>query len=68
VLYSDLVLASEELRVNPVEDGNADKSGAEKSHLSLPIQGRKSISAHQNTGAQFPIPFLMQQKETPAGM
>jgi hypothetical protein len=65
VLYAVFVMASEELRVNSVEDGNAYQCGAEKSHLSLPIRGRKSISAHQNTGAVFLIPFVLWQKRGP---
>jgi hypothetical protein len=65
VLYAVLVLASEELRVDSVEDGNTHECGAEKSHLSLPVRGRKSNRAHQNTAAQFLIPFVMQQKRDP---
>jgi len=65
VFYTVRVLASEELRVYSVEDGNAHNCGAEKSHLSLPIRGRKSISAHQDTGTQFLIPFVMQAKRGP---
>jgi hypothetical protein len=58
VLYAAFVSAIVEMRVNSVEDGNAHERGAEKSHLSLPL-GRKSISGHQNTGAQFLIPFVI---------
>jgi hypothetical protein len=66
VLYAVLVLASEELRVNSVEDGNAHECGTEKSHLSLPIHGR--ISEHQNTGARFLIPLVMQAKTRPQAL
>jgi hypothetical protein len=36
-------------------------------NLIFPSQsaGRKAISAHQNTGAQFLIPFVMQKKRGP---
>jgi EcsC protein family len=37
VINAVLVLASEELRVNSVEDGNAHECGTEKYHLSLPL-------------------------------
>jgi hypothetical protein len=65
VLYAAFVSAIKEMPVNSVEDGNAHERGAEKSHLYLPVCGRKSISAHQNTGARFLIPFVMQQKRGP---
>lgn len=47
MLYADFVSAIIEMRVYSVEDGHAHECGAEKSQLSLPVRGRKSISAHQ---------------------
>jgi hypothetical protein len=43
-------------RVNSVEDGNTNERGTEKSHLSLPISGRKAIGTRQLSGINFQIP------------
>jgi hypothetical protein len=43
-------------RVNSVEDGNTNERGAKKSHLSLPISGRKAIGTRQLSRIDFQNP------------